>query len=302
MGKTLGDRLLAHLPRQKTRTPELEHALEELVRQASTTHPAAAERIDALLAFVARRLPEGGDLLNALGQLRVEDLTLAWACTEGDTDAIERIERDHFDVIDQALARLPDAAAQAQEIKQQLRKRLFVGEPAPSKQGGVVSGGEEGQPPRITQYAGRGDLRSWLRVAAVRCGLDLLRAQKREVELSDRILDQLSIPEDAELGHLKQRYRHAFKDAFEDALTLLSVRDRNVLRYFYIEELNIDQIGAIFNVHRATVARWLVRIRDALLRDTRRVLMERLRIGPGEFESIMRLIRSQLDASIERLL
>jgi len=285
----LADRLLLHLPARE-RTPELERALEELVRRATSVHPAAGERIDALLAFVAQRLPAGGDLPGALDQLRVEDLTLAWACTEGDADAIARIEQEHFDVIDQALARLPDAAAHAQEIKQQLRKRLFVGDPA------------GGQPARITQYAGRGDLRSWLRVAAVRCGLDLLRAQKREVELSDRILDQLSIPEDAELGHLKQRYRHAFKDAFEGALTLLSARDRNVLRYFYIEGLNIDQIGAIFNVHRATVARWLVRIRDALLRDTRRELTARLRIAPGEFESIMRLIRSQLDASIERLL
>ncbi len=75
-----------------------------------------------------------------------------------------------------------------------------------------------------------------------------------------------------------------------------------MLRYHFLQGLNIEQIGAIHSVHRATVARWLASLRKDLLESTREALARRLDVGDAEVESIMRLIRSQLDASIERLL
>ena len=242
-----------------------------------------------LLAFVARHLPEGAELLVALEQLHVEDLALAFCCARGDEAAMAALERDHFDVIQVALARMPDAAAQAPEITQQLRHRLLVG--------------DGDQQPRIAQYAGRGDLRSWLRVAAVRCAIDTLQGQKREVGLGDKLLEDLTAPgEDPEIDHLKRTYHAEFKKAFSDVLASLCSRDRNVLRYHFLQELNIEQIGAIHGVHRSTVARWLASLRKNLLVSTRQALARRLRVGDREVESIMRLIRSQLDASIERIL
>jgi RNA polymerase sigma-70 factor (ECF subfamily) len=53
-------------------------------------------------------------------------------------------------------------------------------------------------------------------------------------------------------------------------------------------------------VHRATSARWLKRVREQLYQETRRGLMARLRLTPSEFESALRLVRSQLDVSIVR--
>lgn len=288
----LSETLRAHLTPELAREAEalgeeLDAELARLLGRAAQASALAAAAPAELLAHVAQRLP--APLLTSLQQLRVEDLTLAWACARADRSAMEQVERRHFDVIDLALRQLPDAAAQVSEIKQQLRDRLFVG--------------AEGGSPRIAQYAGRGDLRSWLRVAAVRCAMDLFRSRRREVTLPDQMLDNLpASPDDQELAHLKRKYQEDFKAAFEAALLELTARERNILRYSYIEGLNIEQIGAIHGVHRATVARWLTRIREDLLKRTRKQLMERLQVGRTELESIMRLIQSQLDASIERLL
>ncbi len=269
---------------------ELETTLGGLLRRAQQVTALAAADPAGLVAFLASRLPElTGPLATRLRELRVEDLALAWACSRGDAAAVAAVEARHFDVIPLALSQMPDAAAQAKEITQQLRLALFVG--------------AAGQAPKIVQYAGRGDLRSWLRVVAVRAAVDLLRLQSREVELSDRMLAVLPAGgADPELEHLKRLYQAEFKAAFERAMASLEARERNVLRYHFVEGLNIDEIGALHGVHRATVARWLQKIREALLARTRQELMQGLRVESAELESIMRLIQSQLDASISRLL
>ena len=192
-------------------------------------------------------------------------------------------------MVDIALRPMPDAMSNLSELKQQLRHRL------------LLSDGDK--PPRIAQYSGRGALRSWLRVAAIRCALNhLKRYGRHEVQLEEEVLERRVMPDDPELRQLKARYRAQFKDAFEGALCSLDSKERNLLAYHYLEHLNIDEMGAIYSVHRATVARWLARIRQRLERRTRRNLMERLSVGGEELESIMRLIQSQLDASIERFL
>jgi RNA polymerase sigma-70 factor (ECF subfamily) len=78
----------------------------------------------------------------------------------------------------------------------------------------------------------------------------------------------------------------------------LARRDRTLLRYRYIDDLDIDAIGAVYRVHRATAARWLQRIRRELLEDTRARLAAKLAVKTDELDSILRFIGSQLDISI----
>ena len=290
---SLTEQLSPHLPAAQRAAAEalgaeLEDALAALMQRVQGARLAHPPHSELLLAHVARRIPEDGDLLGLLRRLHVEDLALAWACGRGHGAAVAQLERRHFAVVDGALSQLPDAMAHLSELKQQLRQRLFV-----------VSGDA---PPRIDQYSGRGELGSWLRVAAIRCALNLLQKHGREVALEERLLDSLVAPENQELQHLKERYRGEFKQAFEGALTSLTSRERNVLSYTYLERLTAHQVGAIYGVHRTTVARWLAGIRENLAERTREALMARLRVDRGELESIMRLINSQLDASIERYL
>ena len=126
------------------------------------------------------------------------------------------------------------------------------------------------------------------------------RGRRRNPELADdRWLAELASPaDDAEIAHLKRLYRSEFRTAFQGALTALTGRERNMLRYRYLEGLSIDQIGEIHGVHRATVARWIKKAQETLMGETRARMMEDLVVDPDELESILRLVRSRLEVSI----
>jgi hypothetical protein len=51
-------------------------------------------------------------------------------------------------------------------------------------------------------------------------------------------------------------------------------------------------------VHRSSVGRWIVECRAKVLEATRARLAERLAIDAREVESMIRLLRSQLDESL----
>jgi RNA polymerase sigma-70 factor (ECF subfamily) len=131
-----------------------------------------------------------------------------------------------------------------------------------------------------------------LRATAVRAHLNVLRKGKKELLAED----------DPELQHMKARYSGEFRQAFKDALDSLSDREKSLLRHHFCDELNIDQIGAIYRVHRVTAFRWLQKARETLVTRTQRLLRQRLKTTDAEFESIVRLIRSQVEVSIRRLL
>src|SRR5438552_1509727 len=79
-------------------------------------------------------------------------------------------------------------------------------------------------------------------------------------------------------------------------------RHRTLLRLNLVDGLNIDKIGALYGVHRATVASWIAGARDEILTATRKALQERLKLSRAEFESLMGLVVSNLEVSLSRLL
>jgi len=104
------------------------------------------------------------------------------------------------------------------------------------------------------------------------------------------------------LAELKAEYRTEFATALREAIGELSAEDRTLLRQQIVDELSIDEIGAAFGVHRATAARWLQRARGALVTHTRGRLAARLKVSVEEVDSVIRLVQSQLDASVIRYL
>jgi RNA polymerase sigma-70 factor (ECF subfamily) len=114
-------------------------------------------------------------------------------------------------------------------------------------------------------------------------------------ELADR-MRQPSV--DPRLDDLRRRYRGDFAAAFRAALAALPVRERNLLRQHHMDGLTIDQLAGLYRVHRATAARWVARARTTLSGETRRRLMERLGVATQDADSIIRLVRSQLDLSL----
>jgi RNA polymerase sigma-70 factor (ECF subfamily) len=93
-----------------------------------------------------------------------------------------------------------------------------------------------------------------------------------------------------------------FAAAFVAAMGALDERQRTLLRYRFVDGLTVEQIAEVYGVHRATTHRHLNEARDALSGATEREVRARLTIDASEVASLRRLIISQLEVSVARLL
>jgi RNA polymerase sigma-70 factor (ECF subfamily) len=216
-----------------------------------------------------------------LDELRTRDLYLACACAMGDARAHRAFEEQLLAKVPSFLARLRPPPFLVDEVQQHLREALLL--PADK--------------PGLTAYSGRGALVSWLRVIAVRAALRLQREPRAEAQHPEA-----AGPPGPELEYLKLRYRGEYERALQDALRSLSDRERLFLRLHHGDGLSIDRIGALYRMHRSTVARRLAASRRKLLDGTRERLRERLKLTDTEFESLLAIVRSQLLVSVRAAL
>lgn len=209
------------------------------------------------------------------------DLLLAAACTRGEPAALRALEVEIFEPLPATLAKL---GVDADDAVQEVRERLLVGG-------------------KLGDYRGAGPLRAWIKVIALREGLRAARKGRREVPLSEQLEAALPDPAaDPDLAYQRDLYRGHFRDAFTAALAQLSDRQRSLLRHAVLHRATSDQIAGIYGVHRATAARWVAQAREQLATLTRRELRQRLDASSSLLESLHRLVDSQLDLSVERLL
>jgi len=265
-------------------TPDLEPALAALADAGRRAWPYVRVDTAELLAFLGRCLP--ADALAQPASIQAGDLYLVCAYGLGAPGAATALEAHAMTRVEQVLARLRTPPATIADIQQELRERLV--EMRVSSVG--VGPGRRG-------YSGRGDLASWLCVSAVRMACRLRERESRQQPLADGEAEELPTSEaDPEASYLRVTRREEFQAAFRQALDSLTLRERNVLRYHFIDGLSIDQLGALYAVHRATAARWIERAREALSLRTRDLLAQR---GSLSRESLRRLIDSQLSVQLD---
>jgi RNA polymerase sigma-70 factor (ECF subfamily) len=251
--------------------PELRHGLDDPL---------------PFLAHLAKRLPLDG---NPPDRMWPDDLYLAHCCVRGEREALAILEERYLSEIEDTLTRTRFSPTLAQEVKSIVRDQLLV----PG----------EGKQPLLVKYSGRGPLRSWLRVIAVRTAWRVLQQENRESPFEERtLLDSPLVALDPESRYLKQLHGDDVNVALRDAIRRLSTRQRLILRYFYVERVGLDEIARIYGVHKVTVSRWLSRSRELILSHVRHALIQKLDLSPSECESVIRLCVSQLDFSLRTVL
>ena len=271
---------------------DLDRRLWTLVAEGRAGWPALAVDAKDVVAFIARQVTP--DLAEAaLDGLRPTDVYLACACAKQVPGAVAAFDRDFMREVDIALARMRIGPPRLSDVKQLVRQRLFVG------------GGTSGAPTsagKISEYGGRGDLRRWVRSVAVRTCLNDLRKGKREILVDDdQMIAQHTVSaDDPEVEYMKRMYSEEFKAAFSAALKVLEPREQTLLRYHHVDGLNIDEIGAIYRVHRVTAFRWLEKAKEHLVASTLELLRGRLKLPANELDSVLRMIRSQIHLSLVR--
>jgi RNA polymerase sigma-70 factor (ECF subfamily) len=253
--------------------PEVETALSAQLGAARTRWPNGRDPDTAFVDVLVARLP----------QPRVEELYLAWWCGSGDEAAISAFEAAYADDLRVLASRFREVPAD--ELRQQLRIKLFVGDE-----------------PAIRDYAGTGSLKSWLRVTAVRYFIDLTRSarsQRFEQELDEGELLGVSDPQGSQI---RAELGAAVKAAFAAAVARLLPRQRVFLRHAYVDRHTLDQIASHYSIHRTTVARTLAAAREQLIAETRANVVAAVGIDNDELSSVIRMLDSRIDLSLSRVL
>lgn len=263
-------------------------AITHALAEARNRYPAVHVTDQDFTTYLGERLKDSEADAGAIASRATSDIYLACGCVAGDRDALIALDSQVLALLPGAMGRLNLSAAAVEEAIARARAKLLVGNDGRGK---------------LIDFSGTGDLRGWVKVIAIRDALRTARKEKREVSLSDELEAALPTSDlDPDLAYQRRLYRSEFKASFEAAVDELQPRERSLLRQSIVFGANVDQIALVYQVHRATSARWIAKAREQLGNKTRAHLRERLSISDTQFESIVRLIESQMDLSIERLL
>lgn len=237
---------------------------------------------DELRAEIARRWPAAAPGPEHLSACRTADATLdvylAGAVLRREAWALDAAEREIFAPVADRLARSHGRAA-ADDSVQQVREQL------------LVTGG-------LSRYAGRGPLKAWVMVIAVR----KLLAQRAAPHDSLGGAAELAASDRLELTLLKARYAGVFKQALQRALDSLERRERLVLRMHTVDGLSAEKIGAIFHAHRSTATEWIAKARATLHERVTAEVQREAGLSSAELQSIGRVLQRHTDFSLPRLL
>jgi RNA polymerase sigma-70 factor (ECF subfamily) len=268
---------------------DLDAELAGAVARARAAWPEIAVADDDFMRFLAEHISLDDGAVIPL-QLP-EDLYLACACSLGDEQAIRAFQQRYEPNYRAVFERMGLGSA-ADDLCQLLLRRLFIAEGR--------------RRAAIANFSGKGALGQWVKVLAAREGHRYLeRGDPKGHRVVERDPDEIAArlgEIDPEVDRLKEGYRARFKQAFAEAFHELPERERNLFRLQYLDGLNLDRMAAVYNVGRATVARWRTRARQQLLEQTRHKLAGELGASSRDVESILRFIDSQLDISLTRLL
>jgi RNA polymerase sigma-70 factor, ECF subfamily len=266
----------------------LEEPLDLLLERCRSTWPGVAVDTEDFVRHLGAMTGGVPDAAERLQTLHCTDVYLAFALARGDQAALTLFEARHMPAVADYVARIDGTAEFARAVQQRVRERLFV----PSGESAA----------KIASYRGRGPLAGWLRVLATRIAYDLKAQARRDPATEPRRLEDLAELRTPELELMRAQHRSAFKLAFEEALDALEPEDRVMLSLYFLDGMTVEEIGALYRVHKSTITRRLARTRERILEQVASLLGQRLKLGRSEIASVVKLARSQIDVSLRRLL
>ncbi len=205
------------------------------------------------------------------------EVELAAACLAGEPAAVAELESTAFAEARAHLGALGFAATVIDEALQRARTRLIV---------------DRG----LAGYRGRGPLSMFVRTAVVRLAIDGLRAIRRDVELGELVCAPCADPE---LEYMRTLYAEHLVGAVRDAWARLAAHERFVLSLRIYDNMSIDDIARVYQVHRASAARRAASARSALITHTRSCLRDRLAVGDATVDSILRIVTTSVQLPLD---
>lgn len=257
----------------------IEHAWNE----GRAAHPGLDVSFELFAAFAAQRAATWAGVLD-----RAADLYFACACVNGIPGAAELFFETFGDRIPSYLGALGKHPDQVDEVRQIVLVRCLVP--------------DEGRPPALASYSGRGSLEGWIRATAVREALALERDRARHVPLSTPGARAEDRPAEQDREWLAGHYREPVVRSFTLATAALPREHRALLRLHYVHGVTTAELAQMFRVSRATLVRRLAAARDALFERVQGELHGAAGVPPEDCANVLRLVKSQVDLRLSALL
>ena len=250
---------------------------------ARSAHPTVDVPRGAFIAFATARIetwcgnPE-----------RAADLYLACGCVERIPSAIAEFLSRFSNRIPSYLRQVTRHADVVAEVRQVLMTRCLVG--------------DESNPSALASYSATGSLDGWLRATAVREALALNRRAARHTSNVEGALEARALWADDEISIWKKIYREPVQRAFSVACSQLGPEDRALLRLHYVDNVTTASLAAMYGISRATLIRRMAAARASLLQRVKILLKSGAGIAEHDFESVLRIVKSQLDLRLSVVL
>lgn len=258
-----------------------EASLDALITRAQEKWPRA--RVDR--ARFAEQLLQrtAGDGL-ALAEIETDDLYLACGCLGGDGPSIAILA----DLITRGATKwAAGVRVDASDLVQRVLARLLLAD-------GETS-------PRLARYEGRAPLVAYLKVVTRNAAISVARGDERHDPATPAASTFFAAVGNPEHDAMRVEFREAFGRALDEAFRALDDRKRAVIAMHYADGVEVAAIAKVYRVNRVTVSRWLAEARADVFGDTRRRLRAALKLTDSEFESALRVVRSQLDIRLSTI-
>lgn len=219
---------------------------------------------------------------------RAADMFLACACVERIPAAIAEFLAVFGERIPMYLGKLARSADLVAEVRQILVTRCVIG--------------DANKPPALMTYSATGSLEGWLRATAVREALAINRDSDRNAGDVDVVMAAQIPWVDHEIALFKQIYREPVSRAFATACAGLDAEDRALLRLHYVDGVTTAKLATMFGISRATLIRRLAAARELLVERVKAALQFASGVADRDFDSVLRLVKSQIDLRLSVVL
>jgi RNA polymerase sigma-70 factor (ECF subfamily) len=232
------------------------------------------------------RMANGGEL-PAWDAINAPDVFLIAAVMSKRPEAHAAFDRALLEPCRAPLARLGLPPAGVEDVLAELRGKL------------VVADGDELP---IARQTGEGNLVALIRVMAVRAGINRQKREHRYTAERGDTLEQLLVPLSPAGMLLTEEAKQLLRRVIAAAVASLEERDQTLLRLHLYHRMSIDDLGRTYGVHRATAARWLAKVHDAIDAETRRALALELRTESDHLRSVIDAARTGLTSAFAQAL
>jgi RNA polymerase sigma-70 factor (ECF subfamily) len=240
-----------------------------------------------------------GEMKEFFASLNAEDLCLGLACAKGDEKAWEDFYRDYRGYLINISRTMTQDAGAAEQLADSTFAELYG---LRESEGQRIS--------KFTFYSGRGSLRGWLRAVVFQLSADSHRQTSRFVQTEEpddmerlaHAAESTQNTPTTEIAFIRERYKTAATDALRQAIGALDGRERLLLAYYYYDELTLKEIAQMFDVHEATVSRWITKVQKHTRKLVEKGLMRDHNFNRQEVSEAIALAAEEMDISVREYL